>query len=381
MRTMRKRMRTIATAVLASACGVAGSVAAGDGATAWPEWDRFAARFVQADGRVIDLTFDGKSTSEGQSYALFFALVANDRARFDTLLEWTSSNLADGRLGEQLPGWLWGRHDDGSWAIKDRNAAADADLWLAYTLLEAGRLWQTPHYETLGRKLLALVRDREVADAGAAGLVLLPGPVGFKLSNDRFRLDPSYLPGFMFRYLAAADPQGPWARIWQSYLRTAPAVYPAGVAPDMYVVSSRGVIEQDTERTPAGSYDAIRVYLWAGMSGEQSRDLVRLLAPFAKIIAKLGTPPEKVDPATGVALAANYSPVGFAGAVLPFLAALHEDALLQAQVSRLTIDAGRAKLGAATNYYDQALILFGKGWLDEQYRFDDEGRVRPKWRL
>jgi endoglucanase len=380
MRTASKRMRATAAIVLAIAIGAAGAAAAGGAATAWPDWDRFAARFMQADGRVIDLTFDGKSTSEGQSYALFFALVANDRARFDTLLEWTSNNLADHELGEQLPGWLWGRHDDGSWAIKDRNAAADADLWMAYTLLEAGRLWQTPRYEQLGRKLLALVRDREVADAGAAGRVLLPGPVGFTLSNERFRINPSYLPGFMFRYFAAADPKGPWAQIWQSYLRAAPAIYSAGVAPDLYVVSSRGLVAQDTERMPAGSYDAIRVYLWAGMSGEQSRDLVRLLAPFAKIIGKLGTPPEKVDPATGVALAANYSPIGFAGAVLPFLAALHEDTLLRAQVSRLTIDAGRAKLGAATNYYDQALILFGQGWLDGRYRFDDEGRLQPKWR-
>jgi len=379
MPAARKPKRSIAAALLAGAVGAASIVAADDVAATWPQWERFASRFIQADGRVIDLTFDGKSTSEGQSYALFFALAANDRARFDTLLEWTSNNLADRQLGKQLPGWLWGRQDDGSWAIKDRNAAADADLWIAYTLLEAGRLWQTPRYEALGHELLTLIRDREVADAGAAGPVLLPGPVGFTLPNERFRINPSYLPGFMFSYLAAADPKGPWAEIWQSYMRAAPAIYSAGVAPDLYVVSSRGVVAPDTERMPAGSYDAIRVYLWAGMSGEQSRDLIRLLTPFAKIIGKLGTPPEKVDPATGVAIAANYSPIGFAGAVLPFLAALHEDALIRAQVSRLTTDAGRAKLGAATHYYDQALILFGQGWLDEQYRFDKEGRLQPKW--
>jgi len=23
--------------------------------------------------------------------------------------------------------------------------------------------------------------------------------------------------------------------------------------------------------------------------------------------------------------------------------------------------------------------LFGKGWLDGQYRFDDQGRLQPKW--
>jgi len=59
-----------------------------------------------------------------------------------------------------------------------------------------------------------------------------------------------------------------------------------------------------------------------------------------------------VNPATGVALAADYSPVGFAGAVLPFLSALQEDELLRTQVSRLRVDAARARLGADTHYYD-----------------------------
>src|SRR5690242_9365011 len=92
----------------------------------WGDWDRFAERFVQADGRVIDITFEGKTTSEGQSYGLFFALVANRRDQFDTLLKWTSDNLADGELDKTLPGWLWGKRDDGSWGIKDKNAASDA---------------------------------------------------------------------------------------------------------------------------------------------------------------------------------------------------------------------------------------------------------------
>ena len=77
-------------------------------ASDWPDWNYFVGRFVQADGRVIDITFDRKSTSEGQSYALFFALVANQRAQFDTILKWTSDNLASGQLGERLPAWLWG---------------------------------------------------------------------------------------------------------------------------------------------------------------------------------------------------------------------------------------------------------------------------------
>jgi len=345
----------------------------------WPEWNDFVGRFVQADGRVIDLTFERKSTSEGQSYGLFFALVANQRAQFDTLLRWTSDNLAAGQLGDRLPAWLWGLRDDGSWGVKDENAASDADLWIAYSLLEAARLWNAPHYADTGRKLLAQIRRREIAQAGSAGPVLLPGPIGFTLDKGRFWLNPSYLPDFMFRYLAATDPKGPWQSVWDGYMRMAPRIFSAGVAPDMFVVDSTGKVMPDTQREPSGSYDAIRVYLWAGMSGRSSQEMVRMLSPYAELIRKFGTPPEKVNPLTGVATKFDYSPIGFSGAVLPFLSALDDKPSLEKQRDRVRAAALRAKRGEATNYYDQVLILFGKGWLDGQYRFDDQGRLQPKW--
>jgi len=345
----------------------------------WPEWNDFVARFVQADGRVIDLTFERKSTSEGQSYGLFFALVANQRAQFDTLLRWTSDNLAAGQLGDRLPAWLWGLRDDGSWGVKDENAASDADLWIAYSLLEAARLWNAPHYADTGRKLLDLIRRHEIAQAGSAGPVLLPGAIGFTLDKGRFWLNPSYLPDFMFRYLAATDPKGPWQSVWDGYMRMAPRIFSAGVAPDMFVVDSTGKVMPDTQREPSGSYDAIRVYLWAGMSGRSSQEMVRMLSTYAELIRKFGTPPEKVNPLTGVATKFDYSPIGFSGAVLPFLSALDDKPSLEKQRDRVRAAALRAKRGEATNYYDQILILFGKGWLDGQYRFDDQGRLQPKW--
>ncbi|MDB5987259.1 MAG: cellulase, partial [Nevskia sp.] len=57
----------------------------------WPAWQNFAEAFVQDDGRVVDWTADARTVSEGQGYALFFALVANDRARFERILAWTES--------------------------------------------------------------------------------------------------------------------------------------------------------------------------------------------------------------------------------------------------------------------------------------------------
>jgi endoglucanase len=377
MRFRTSVCRVILSWAMSSACAFAGS------SSDWPEWNDFADRFVQADGRVIDITFERKSTSEGQSYGLFFALVANQRAQFETLLKWTSDNLAGGQLGDKLPAWLWGLREDGSWGVKDRSAASDADLWIAYSLLEAARLWNAPGYADTGRKLLAQIRRIEIAEASGVGPVLLPGAlggtVGYRLDNGRFRINPSYLPGFMFRYLAAADPQGPWQAVWDGHMRLAPKIFSAGVAPDNFVIDSTGRVMPDVEREPSGSYDAIRVYLWAGMSGRSSQEMLKMLSTYAELTRKLGTPPEKVDPRTGVALKSDYSPIGFSGAVLPFLSALDDKPTLEKQRDRVRAAALRAKRGEPTQYYDQVLILFGKGWLDGQYRFDDQGRLQPKW--
>lgn len=360
-------------------CALSSTCASANSSSDWPEWNDFAGRFVQADGRVVDITFERKSTSEGQSYGLFFALVANRRTQFDSILKWTSDNLAAGQLGNKLPAWLWGLRDDGSWGVKDENSASDADLWMAYSLLEAARLWKAPGYADTGRKLLAQIRRHEVAQAGSAGPVLLPGAVGFALDKERFRINPSYLPDFMFRYLAAADPHGPWQAIWDGYMRMAPKVFSTGVAPDLFVVDSKGMLLPDTEREPSGSYDAIRVYLWAGMSGRSSQEMIKLLSTYAVLIRKFGAPPEKVNPLTAVATKSDYSPIGFSGAVLPFLTALDDMPSLEKQRNRIHLAALGAKFGKPTNYYDQVLILFGKGWLDGQYRFDDQGRLQPKW--
>lgn len=365
--------RFVRVALLAGVLSVATRPASA--ASDWPAWDEFASRFMQADGRIVDLTFDRKSTSEGQSYALFFALVANDRARFDSVLRWASDNLAEGRLGERLPAWLWGLREDGRWGVKDTNAASDGDLWIAYSLLEAARLWNAPAYAETGRRLLAQVQAREVAMAGSTGPVLLSGPVGFVLDKGRFRINPSYLPGFMFRYLAQVDPQGPWQPIWEGYLRLAPQIFSAGIAPDNVVVDSAGRAAPDSEAPPSASYDGIRVYLWAGMSGPDSEPLRRRLAPFAALTRQLGAPPEKVNPQTGAALRSDYSPIGYSGAMLPFLTALGDTAGVARQRERLR----DAPQNATSNYYDRVLVLFGTGWADGHYRFDAQGRLMPRW--
>jgi endoglucanase len=80
----------------------------------WPAWEQFKKEYVSAEGRVIDPSDARKiTTSEGQSYGLFFALAANDRDGFRKLLSgrrttWPRATCA------HLPGWLWGKKSDDS---------------------------------------------------------------------------------------------------------------------------------------------------------------------------------------------------------------------------------------------------------------------------
>src|SRR6266581_8300804 len=139
-------------------------------------WKSYAAAFMDNQIRVIDHDGGDRTTSEGQAYALFFALVANDRPRFDGLLHWTETNLASGDLATHLPAWLWGRGPNDKWGVLDSNSASDADVWMAYTLLQAGKAWNEPHYTSLGTALAKRIDAEEVVQIPGLETHPLPAP-------------------------------------------------------------------------------------------------------------------------------------------------------------------------------------------------------------
>ena len=100
---------------------------------------------------------------------MFFSLVANDRSHFDGLLRWTEQNLAGGNLSRNLPAWLWGHGSNNLWGVLDKNSASDADIWMTYTLLEAGKAWNEPRYTKIGTGLAHQIADREIANVPGLG--------------------------------------------------------------------------------------------------------------------------------------------------------------------------------------------------------------------
>jgi endoglucanase len=350
-------------------------------------WGSFVRLFLQPDGRVLDPDTEARvSTSEGQSYGLFFALVANDRARFEQMLQWTRLNLCGGDLAARLPAWQWGRLRDGRWGVLDPNAASDADLWIAWTLIEAARLWDAPALATEGRALLARIRQEEVVDVPGLGTMLLPGPQGF-VSEDRlrWRFNPSYAPLHLLRGLASADPAGPWTVLAEQSVRTLAGLAPHGLAPDWatWVVQHsaplRGHWIADTQHGDTGSYDAIRCYLWAGVAPLDDPLRPALLQALAGLQRHTrGTAlPERLSTRTPpspdlAAQARGTAPPGFTAALQPYLVGLGDCAGAR-HLSALLGNACTS--GTRLRYYDHALALFSAGWLQQRWRCDRHGRL------
>ncbi|MDR5739333.1 MULTISPECIES: cellulose synthase complex periplasmic endoglucanase BcsZ [unclassified Caballeronia] len=366
------------------AAGAVVAIAAASHASAaqscdWPAYRQFIERVVQADGRVIDRSTEAQqTTSEGQSYGMFFALVANDRASFDRMLGWTRANLAGGKFDAgdvRLPAWQWGRKADGSFGVMDANAASDADLWIAYDLLQAGRLWNEPAYTRLGRALAAQVVKEEVVDLPGLGPMLLPGPQGFNAGGVT-RLNPSYLPLPLLRGLAHEMPDGPWTKLAQNAARLVKVTSPRGYAPD-WAAYRNGQFVVDPKNGDIGSYDAIRVYLWAGLAASAdplARPWLDALPGMRQSVAKAGFPPEKVAATTGAA--SGEGPLSYWGALAPYFKSLNDERSLG--LARAHLDALNGSQDAV--YYDRVLGLFGGGFIDGRYRFDENGRLVPNWR-
>ncbi|HEI8868093.1 TPA: cellulase [Serratia odorifera] len=361
---MRLRVRWTLTLLLLCAFGATA-------ACPWPAWQQYRQFYISEGGRVIDPSSPNRiTTSEGQSYGLFFALVANDRPTFDRLLSWTEDNLAKGDLGAHLPAWLWGEDDKQRWLVLDDNSASDADLWIAYSLLEAGRLWQSRRYLTLGTLLLQRIAREEVADIPGLGPMLLPGKVGF-VDEHRWRLNPSYLPPQLLARFASLN--GPWQAMQQVNQRMLLETAPHGFSPDWVVWQRDRGWQPDSAKPNLGSYDAIRVYLWAGMLASDDPHRAALLnrfVPMTQLTARQGVPPEETDTATGTTR--GDGPVGFAAALLPLLAD---------QPDALAVQRQRVNDNPPGNdaYFSASLTLFGQGWDQQRYRFTRQGELQPAW--
>ena len=207
----------------------------------------------------------------------------------------STENNGGGRSQRPFARRLWGESDDKQWKVLDANSASDADLWIAYNLLEAGRLWKSRRYQTSGRCCCnaSAARKWPTFPAGpdaVAGQSRVRG--GRSLAAEP--------------QLPAAAAAGAFCGAERPVARDAPVnqrlwldTAPHGFSPDWVVWRVGAGWQPDTVKPNVGSYDAIRVYLWAGMLADDDEHKAALLErfqPMAQLTAKQGVPPEKPIP-------------------------------------------------------------------------------------
>src|SRR5258707_645779 len=349
---------------------------AGDGSCErWRPWQEFKRLYLSEDGRVIDAsTPQAITVSEGQAYAMLFALIDDDPAAFAKILRWTQDNMAGGSLERSLPAWKWGRADDGKWSVLDRNSAADADLWMTYALAQGARLWHNAGYAQLAHAMSERILREEVALIPGLGATLLPGAKGF-VAQQTWRLNASYVPIEVLRALERSSDERQWAAVLESSQRVIAASAPRGFAADWVLYRESDGFSADATTSGVGSYDAIRVYLWAGMLAEgdpQATSLAHRLEPIAAAAAQR-RPAESVD--TNTLEARGEAPPGFLAALLPLLVHFKFTDAVQAYRQRI----GAESLKDNRHYYSDVLTLFGLGWLEGRFHFDRHGDLHVPW--
>lgn len=329
-------------------------------------WRAYVRRFIQRDGRVVDWSDGGVTTSEGQAYALVRAAWAGDRRTFDRVLGWTRDNLQGGDP-VALPAWRWGRRD-GAWGVIDPNPAADADVWMAYALLLAAERWGDPAHAEQARGLMGAIWDAEVAEVGPWTL-LLPGP--WAVGQDPVRLNPSYFLPFAFRAFAAADPAHDWMALVDGSYGLLAALMPYGRLPSdwVHLDPDTGLRAADPADAPADSphhgWEAFRV-AWTLAAEARWYDEPRahtLLATYGLLTARYaadGRIGAVVDVQGAPRVA--YGSAGFHGCLLAAWSVTHPaDAarLFDREIAPLAGPDGRGGWGGRDDYYGQNWTWLG----------------------
>jgi endoglucanase len=291
-------------------------------------WDAYRRRFIQADGRVIDWEGQGRSTSEGQAYAMIRSVLIDDPKTFDLTLKWAENNLRrGGPQSDHLWAWRWGpealliaempptqpprevpvpvatitgtpeprESPPSKWGILDENFATDGDIDAAMALILAARRWKNPDYLRLAQAKIRDIWTLSTIDLQGKRY-LLPGPIAAFVKPDRLELNPSYLSPAAFRLFAQVDPDHDWTGLANDSYRqldAISAVSPVGLPSDWIALSRSDrpqwtPIPQPNALVSRYGYDAYRVWwrvaldaAWFG-TGEADRYLKQYLPSLAQ---------------------------------------------------------------------------------------------------
>ncbi|MDN2661800.1 glycosyl hydrolase family 8 [Psychromonas sp. 14N.309.X.WAT.B.A12] len=242
-------------------------------------WAIYKTQFIDA-GRVIDTGNQNISHSEGQGYALLFAVFADDKDQFKNIWQWTQQTL---QRDDQLFSWQYTPSkqqacDDT--CITDTNNATDGDILIAWALLEANKKWGISAYLNQAIAILETIKTKLIKDKFGYQLIL-PGEVGFERPDGSIQINLSYwvFPAFKLFSEVTNDP------IWNE-------VYQSGIALIKFArfsdwqLPSDWVIISDDQVTLSGAlssdygYNACRIPIYLMLAKDKNRSLIEPFIAF-----------------------------------------------------------------------------------------------------
>ncbi len=335
-------------------------------------WSGYKHRFIQPDGRVIDLQRDQVTTSEGQSYAMLRAVWMNDRPTFDMAWWWTQHNLGD--PARSRIGWLWGKAPDGSWRLLDANSASDADEDIALALLFAAHQWSSS-YRPAAIALLGRIWDEDVATVSGRPYLAAgnwaPGAAGGPVLN------PSYFAPYEYRIFAQQDHAHPWEELVDtSYgalqaCTDAPLDRGAGRLPPNWcaldVATGAAHSAPGMSQGSDYGYDAFRVMWRVALDAQWNLEprAVQYLNSHSMVLLDSWRRHGKLASAythDGAVRNPSEDPTVYGGAIASFLVVDRRSAAQMTSRLEATAKSGGQDgtyFGTSTNYFEQNWIWFG----------------------
>lgn len=222
-------------------------------------WRAYVRHFIQQDGRVIDHSAGGISTSEGQSYAMLRAVWINDRDTFDRTWQWALRNLSSGVRNDHLWAWKWGKSKAGRWGVLDTAFATDADEDAAFALILAAQQWGDQRYLNAARAVLDDLWRLGTKEVNGR-IYLLAGDT--LCNGSQCRINPSYYAPYAYRAFGRVDRSHPWSRLVDTtytLLEGASQLTGTRLPPDwLWLDTVSGDLRLVDEKSSSFSYDAIR---------------------------------------------------------------------------------------------------------------------------
>ena len=205
---------------------------------AWPVWDEFRNDALD-NGRVVDKSDDRKvTTSEGLSYAMFFALVTNDQVAFRPASPaWTADDLSGGDLTKTLAPPGSGAGDAATSGAFSTPTTPPTPTCGSPGASSRQVVSGSPRSTRRRAWRCSSSSKKEVRAVDDLGSVVLPGRVGFE-DNGTVKLNPSYYPLFLFKRFALEDAY--WNEVYEGSLRMLLRSSPAGIAPDWALFDKGG---------------------------------------------------------------------------------------------------------------------------------------------